>query len=230
MESPRQTLLVSTVPLRLRVLVNWLSEEGHCVVCAQDFAAASQRLRTGRFKLLISDIKLGAYNGLQLVIWSRASHLDTKALLVGDHDPVLQREAERERSGYLTLPLEKESFLLHVKAKLDWCGAARRSPRKRAELQAVVNGYSADIIDLSQGGLCLVIRSSGPIPVASTMSFRLPAFGFVGRVRRVWSHGASLDGSCTCGVALMEGPEEVTAWKAIVDAVPDLSLQSSFSG
>jgi CheY-like chemotaxis protein len=231
MEFPAEILVVSTVPAQLRLLRDWLAEERHQVVLARDFAEAREQLKSDRFDLLVADVKLGAYNGLQLVIWSRASRLDTKALLIGDADPVLRREADRERAGYLSPPFQPHAFLLAVNAQLSSCGPARRSPRKRVELPALVNGVPAEIVDLSQDGLCLVLRDQGLLAAPAVMALRVPAFDFACRVRRVWASRSRVpNGALMCGVALSwEDDGAVSAWKALVDAVPGRSFLSTLT-
>ena len=80
------------------------------VTMATDFREAKALLEERPPTLLITEIRLGAYNGLHLVLRSRTDSPETAALVTSEvRDPVLEREAESLGATFLSKPLvEKE--------------------------------------------------------------------------------------------------------------------------
>src|SRR5258708_30583504 len=79
-----------------------LSAAGYRTLVASDFGEA-KALLAKRPSLLITEVKLGAYNGLHLAIRARA--VGTPTLVIGDLDLVLQADAERQNALYVTPPI-----------------------------------------------------------------------------------------------------------------------------
>jgi DNA-binding response OmpR family regulator len=75
-----------------------LSDAGLRVTVVDTFGAALQHLYSLP-DLLISQVRLGDYNGLHLAL--RASSSGIPAILLGDPDVVLQREARKMGATYL---------------------------------------------------------------------------------------------------------------------------------
>jgi len=62
--------------------------------------------------LLIASVRLGAYNGLHLVIRGRLDHPDMAAILTSDPpDPSLYAEAAKYGAGYLGGPIDRETVV-----------------------------------------------------------------------------------------------------------------------
>ena len=109
----------STDPLRVMVvdddaplldaLAQWLAAEGDEVVACGSFEAARRMLIERPYDVLITDVRLGANNGLQLAVIARQAH--PRMLLIvfsGFDDPVLRREAEKLDAHYLVKPVSGE--------------------------------------------------------------------------------------------------------------------------
>ena len=64
---------------------------------ASEFIKAKALLDT-RPDFLITEVKLGAYNGLHLAIRAAGQH--TPTIVIGHMDPILQREAERAEAAF----------------------------------------------------------------------------------------------------------------------------------
>ena len=70
--------------------------------------------------MLISDVRLGAFNGLQLVVYAKLEHPDMIAIvLTGFDDPVLRTEAAHAGASYLVKPIESQRILDLVDGKPD---------------------------------------------------------------------------------------------------------------
>jgi len=91
-------LLVAPSPSFATAAIPWLADAGFRVTVVGSFEAAKGHI-TDRLSLLVSEVRLGDYNGLHLGI--RAKARGVPAIVVGDHDPVLEREAEALGVRYL---------------------------------------------------------------------------------------------------------------------------------
>jgi DNA-binding NtrC family response regulator len=110
----RSVLLVAPSPRVMTTLFAWLSDADCAVTVATSFADAKAQLEEGP-SLLITEVRLSDYNGLHLVIRAQAHRIP--AVVVGDPDLVLQREAERLGAVYLTYDLDRQ-HLLHLLERL----------------------------------------------------------------------------------------------------------------
>jgi DNA-binding NtrC family response regulator len=114
MQPRRSVLLVAPSPRVMTSLFAWLSEAECDVTVATSFADAKAQLEQGP-SLLITEVRLGDYNGLHLVIRAQAHSIP--AFVLGDPDLVLHREAERLGAVYLTYDLDRP-HLLHLLERL----------------------------------------------------------------------------------------------------------------
>jgi two-component system response regulator YesN len=82
------------------------------VVALASFQEAKSALRARHFDVLITDVRLGAFNGLQLAGLAREIHPDIRLIVFsGFDDPVLRQDAERLGGVYLVKPVTS-SYLL----------------------------------------------------------------------------------------------------------------------
>jgi len=106
--NPLSVLVVAPTPQLAATLTGWLTEAGCGVILVTSFSAGKSRLADGP-SILISEIRLGDYNGLHLALRAKASDIPT--IVVGNADPVLEREAERLGVAYLTHQLDRSQLL-----------------------------------------------------------------------------------------------------------------------
>jgi DNA-binding NtrC family response regulator len=108
-------LLVEDEPSVQEVLERWLAECGRCVVACRTFQEARAYLTLHTPDILVTDIRLQDYNGLQLVMQMGDKHPDARCLVITGHDdPVLRKEAEHMHAGYLLKPFERGDFLAAI--------------------------------------------------------------------------------------------------------------------
>ncbi len=118
----RRAVIVDDDPGLLRLVSAWLEEIGYVVEAFHQFEPAKRRLAGDRVDVLVTDVRLGAFNGLQLVVMAKLAHPDLIAIvLTGFEDPVLRREALDAGALFLAKPLQG------------------------AHLQDVVRTYSTDV-------------------------------------------------------------------------------------
>ncbi len=92
-----------------------LRAAGHTVSAAADFEDARRRLLTIHPEVLIVDVRLHQYNGLQLVVM--AQHLVPRPAAIvtsGFHDPVLMQDAEKLGATFIEKPFEPARLLALV--------------------------------------------------------------------------------------------------------------------
>ena len=97
----------------LDALESALKQEGQReVVALGAFADARRALHTDRFDVLITDVRLGAFNGLQLAVLARDQNPEIQLIVFsGFDDPVLRQEAERLGAVYLVKPVTSRQLL-----------------------------------------------------------------------------------------------------------------------
>jgi len=88
------------------------------VVALGAFADARRALHTDHFDVLITDVRLGAFNGLQLAVLARDQNPEIQLIVFsGFDDPVLRQEAERLGAVYLVKPVTSRQLLELIKTR-----------------------------------------------------------------------------------------------------------------
>ncbi len=111
-ESQRKILIVDDDPSLLEALERSFLEAGEDVVAHGSFEEARRALHTTRFDALVTDVRLGAFNGLQLAVIGRDTYPDIRLIVFsGFDDPVLRTEAEHVGATYLVKPVTGAKLL-----------------------------------------------------------------------------------------------------------------------
>ena len=83
-----------------------LRDSMRTVVACDSFEKARQMLKEQTFDALITDVRLGAFNGLQLAVMARDMYPDMSLIVFsGFDDPVLRADAEQIGASYLVKPV-----------------------------------------------------------------------------------------------------------------------------
>ena len=107
------------VPL-LQAVERTFREAGRRVVACSTFEEGRKALRTHRFAGLLTDVRLGAFNGLQLAVIARQLQPDMRLIVYsGFDDPVLRAEAERLRAIYVVKPITAGQLLRLFEAQTE---------------------------------------------------------------------------------------------------------------
>ncbi len=116
---PGNILLVAMDQGERNSLAVALEEHGHRVTATANFPEAMQQLKRHPPGIIVTDIRLGAFNGLQLVLL--ATHLLTTASIVLDdhYDAVLESQAQEFQAGYLVKPVDLSELTTRVSQLLD---------------------------------------------------------------------------------------------------------------
>ena len=93
------------------MLWRWLTMRGFQVECYDSFAEARVQLAGSPPDVLVSDIRLAGYNGLQLATMARAYRPDMVIIVIsGWHDRVLEDYASWLGARYLQKPFSPASL------------------------------------------------------------------------------------------------------------------------
>jgi two-component system response regulator GlrR len=99
-------LVVDDAPSVRRMLSELLSGVGYEVLSAGTFEEGKHLADEGNPDLMLIDIRLGDYNGLQLAVRERVNHPGRPVIVMTGHsDPVLEAEARRHGAEFVEKPL-----------------------------------------------------------------------------------------------------------------------------
>lgn len=108
----RRILVVDDEPSLLDAVRYAFERAGLEVVACRSFEDARARILSEDFDALVTDVRLGAFNGLQLAVIAR-NRLPNLGIVVfsGFDDPVLREEASGLGAAYLVKPVTGERLL-----------------------------------------------------------------------------------------------------------------------
>ena len=111
--SPTQrVLIVDDEPALLDALRTALSRAGCDVTACRTFEDAREQLLMDDFDVLVTDVRLGAFNGIQLAVIARDKSPTMRIIVFsGYDDPVLKDEADRLGGTYMLKPVTAEMLL-----------------------------------------------------------------------------------------------------------------------
>lgn len=110
-------LIVDDDVALLQVLSRFLSESGYDVLSCATFEEAKKEIAAFRPEIVVTDVRLGAFNGLQLAMLARDVKPDVRLVVFsGFDDPVLKEEARRLGATYLVKPVSGQQLLKELRA------------------------------------------------------------------------------------------------------------------
>jgi len=223
--TPTRVLLVAPSARVFSELAATLRAAGYVPIVTRDFAAAKALLDT-RPDCLITEVKLGAYNGLHLAIRAAGQH--TPAIVIGDTDPILQAEAERQNAAFVATPVDPERVLTLTRKLVTASRQTRRSPRKQVRVfDAFLDEVRARLLDVSYEGMRIEAAESQATGLPPHFTVRLPGFNFSCLVQRVWTAPSNQSSGVSCGGELSTSDADtLLAWRTLVDSLPGLALVS----
>jgi len=123
MTQARTLMVVDDDRQVLRYLTGTLREEGYNTVACERYQDAKGMLASVRPDLLITDIRLGAYNGLQLALYARNRYAGIPVIvLTGYEDPTLREEASKSGATFLVKPVRREMLLKTIAERVGGAG------------------------------------------------------------------------------------------------------------
>ena len=213
-------ILVNADPRVLRRLEAQLSENGYLVTAIDSFVEAKELLDSVTPDLLIADIRLERFNGLQLAIRSHFEHPDVPVIVTHvEEDPVAEAEAKRYGVSFVAAPLENPKFLSSVRSLVNTRRQAQRPMRRwpRKSVPGIVEvsaaASRAQLVNLSYGGARLAFEP--PFAIPQIFDIMLPPEGVIVRASRIWTREDS--DRLTCGAEVVRAGED--DWRRFVDTL-----------
>jgi DNA-binding response OmpR family regulator len=109
---PPRVLVVDDQEDVLNTLVRFLSMGGYDVVGLSEFEDAKGFIDRTPPDILVTDVRLGAFNGLQLALHMRAARADTPIVVLSAwDDALLRQEATGLGAVYCLKPLKRDQLL-----------------------------------------------------------------------------------------------------------------------
>ena len=217
---PSKVLIVDDDKTTREGLAEYLEGSGYQAFAVGTFEEATRILRSATPPdLLIADVRLGPFNGLQLVI---SSPKPIPAIIItGFADPVLESDAKRRGADYVLKPVSPARLLDLVAQKISAArpgfGIPRRWERKPVVggLEANVQDEPARIVDVSYGGVRFEIDRRHEAQLPNLFNINLPSAQLSVQAKLVWKNLIG-DQTWLCGAALAQ---ETPEWYGLVDAM-----------
>jgi DNA-binding response OmpR family regulator len=195
----------------------------HRVATVHTFEQATRQIALDCPDLLVTAIRLGAFNGLHLLLRVRAEHDDLPVVVLGD--PIdATSDISRYHGSFVAVPLETPALVSTVSRLLENREPRdprneRRWPRKVAALPATVDAGNALVTELSYGGLRLEMTQAPP-DEASPLDIRFPSLGLSITASVRWAK--PLDGGAAWyygAEVAIPGSDDSSTWRWIVDSL-----------
>jgi DNA-binding response OmpR family regulator len=203
-------------------VANVLSDAGYHVTQAATFKDAARLVSTDPPDLLITEFRLGAFNGLHLMIKSRARRPEIAIIvLTGFPDPVLAAHAAQQGATVLVKPVDASDLLAIVRQRVGPLLERRRAPRKlvHGRIAANVAARPAQLLDFSYEGFQIEVTG---LEILSRFELELPALGLKLPATAVWRRRRlAPSGALRCGAKLADvDTATIQTWRELVDKTP----------
>lgn len=104
--------VVDDNPQMVSIASRWLAQAGYSVATSSDFGDAVNNLQSEHADTFLIDVRLGAFNGLQLALRARENCPDAKIVVMSAwDDPVLKKEAADCGASYIVKPFNQSQLL-----------------------------------------------------------------------------------------------------------------------
>lgn len=172
----------------------------------------------------MAPVRLGAFNGLHLVLLARHQQPATRAIIIGTADLDMEADATAAGAMYLVDP-DPATLIAAARQLLAGAGPKRRWLRKPVErrVTGLADGAAVRIVDVSYGGMRLELEAERRETLTGTFRLQLPDFDVSAEAFPVWQLGNADTGTWTCGAAV--GGSELepgSSWRRFVDSVGEV--------
>jgi DNA-binding response OmpR family regulator len=194
-----------------------LRHAGYDAITASTFRDGRRALEEQTPDLLIADLRLDGFNGLQLVLLNPRP---IPAIIVtGFPDEVLQADARRLGAEYLVKPFSSSQLLELIKRLLapsPQRSERRQSQRKRllADVLMEINTAPARLLEISYGGLRFEMSGGPGLSLPPSLRLTFPARDLSVEVDVVWAN-RHRGGTWMCGAAVID--DQNPEWRRLVE-------------
>jgi hypothetical protein len=206
------------IPGERAAFLEWLSSAGYEPVPMLDLDRMAKDLSARPVEALIADAELVPAVELPRIV--RILGGNRPLVLVGA--PGSAPETVPRDATWVERPVTRDTFLLLVALALAEGRPARRSPRKFVpKLLSSIDGVVAKVMDVSTEGVRLEVCEAQPTSLPPYFTLRVPGFGVVTKVKRVWV-AMPPQGSMSCGGIVDKAmpAKAKTTWQSFVEAAP----------
>ena len=215
---PSKILIVEDDRASRMGLQELLRQAGYDTIVAADFRAGRRALEHETPDLLIADLRLEGFNGLQLL---HVNPRPTPTIIVtGFPDDVLKTEAHSLGAEYLVKPVAPPELLAAIERLLAGPDRQerRRWPRKRlsVDLPVEIDEVPARVIDVGYGGAQVELFRPGATRLAPQLRVLFPVNDVALEADLVWGTPERA-GRWLCGIAVRPAHED--AWRGFVDSL-----------
>jgi DNA-binding response OmpR family regulator len=106
-----KALIVDDDPQVLSFVKQLMETAGHDVLTASNFAKAREYIQAQDLGILVADVRLGDFNGIQLGILAKNAQPNVRIVIMsGWDDPVLRHEADQLGAVYVQKPFSAEEL------------------------------------------------------------------------------------------------------------------------
>jgi len=227
---PHTVLVVDPNVNSLAAKTRALSDAGYLVTSARSFEAAYRRMRFVVPDLLVTDLRLGANNGVHLVILGHTLD-DAMRAIVTDvrNDPGVASDALANGAIYMARPADDgellataEGLLAGQKTRIA-TSLERRWTRKpvTAPITGRVGNREMSILDLSYGGLRIEVSDAADDLSLTSVEAAIPSAKVAFEAPPpVWARRFEIAGCWWCGLELKETSLPTNqSWRRFVDSV-----------
>jgi CheY-like chemotaxis protein len=215
---PSRILIVDDDRSTRMGLQELLRQAGYDTLAAGDFREGRRALEHDAPDLLIADLRLEGFNGLQLL------HVNPRPIptiiVTGFPDDVLQSEARALGAEFLLKPLSPTTLLSTIERLLAGPGRQERrgAPRKRltVDVPIEIDGVPARVIDVSITGVQVEIFRPGATAIPPHLRLVFPVNDVALEGDLVWS-APERAGRWLCGVMLRQ--DRNGAWRRLVETL-----------
>ena len=206
------------IPGERAAFMDWLTSAGYHAVPMMSLESVTREMSTNPFEALIADAALMTVADLPRIV--KMLGPNRPLILVGNPEQKIE-DVPRDAT-WMPRPVTRDLFLLSIGLALAEGRPARRSPRTVvARLVSTVDGMAAKIVDVSSEGVRLEIPGATTSGLPPFFQLKVPAFGVIAKVKRVWVAQPGPNHSWVGGI--IERPVERGAkmpWPVFIKTAP----------
>jgi hypothetical protein len=205
------------------MIADWLSTEGFEPIRVSSSVRVAEELESRAFDLLLIDAELAFRPDVQAFNLVRAKNSQTPIIAIGETGGAAESQAAVRGAFFLTRPLDRALLTCTVSMAIMENRPFRRSERKRARFDVVVQGVPSLVVDVSREGLRLEILKARKTVPPPYFDVAVPMLGVALNVRRLWIGGPTraVGETVWYGGELSNNTRRVElAWFTLVDALP----------
>lgn len=223
MRTPRVVLVVEDDITALYAMLELLRDAGYECTGAAAFDAARQLLTLRPYDLLITDVRLGSFNGLHLIRQCHSEYPGMAFIVVtATLDSMTEIEARRYGALCVAKPINRARLLEAVATIMASLVHRRRWVRKPVPegVSVLVGDRPAALLDVSYGGVRFAMSEPlGALP--AMLRVEVPAIGSAVLVQPVWTSHERETRTLRCGAEVVAEKASVArAWRDLVDRLP----------